>query len=93
MMKNKSVLLSLLCALLLVPLGCKKRETTRPLTGSSEPGEAKFDVCGLITKEQIEAIQGSPIKETKNSARSDGGFRVSQCFYTAESSADLSAWQ
>jgi hypothetical protein len=28
-------------------------------------------------------VQGSSIKETKSSARADGGFRVSQCFYTA----------
>ena len=28
-------------------------------------------------------IQGSPIKETKSSASSGTGFRVSQCFYTA----------
>jgi hypothetical protein len=60
----------------------EKRATTQPVT-RQESGQAKFDVCGLIKNEEIEAIQGAPIKETKSSARSDGAFRVSQCFYTA----------
>jgi hypothetical protein len=45
--------------------------------------QAKFDACTLIQKKEIEAAQGSPVKETKSSERVDGDFRVSQCFYTA----------
>ena len=45
-------------------------------------GQAKLDACSLIPKNEIEAVQGSPVKETKSSERSDGDFRVSQCFYT-----------
>ena len=72
------------CCLLLVLAGCKKRETPQPVPKASEKSnQAQIDVCGLLTKKEIEAIQGSPIKETKSSARSDGAFRVSQCFYTA----------
>jgi hypothetical protein len=37
----------------------------------------------LITLEEIQTVQASPFKEAKSSARSDAGFRVSQCFYTA----------
>jgi hypothetical protein len=75
---------ALVCCLLLVLAGCRKRETAQPVPISSqESNRAQIDVCGLLTKEEIEAIQGSPIKETKSSARSDGTFRVSQCFYTA----------
>jgi hypothetical protein len=37
----------------------------------------------LITLEEIQTVQASQFKEAKSSARSDGGFRVSQCFYTA----------
>jgi hypothetical protein len=37
----------------------------------------------LITLEEIQTVQASPFKETKSSARSDAGFRMSQCFYTA----------
>jgi hypothetical protein len=91
MMTNKSTLVSLLCCLLLFPVGCKKRETTRLVTSSSQPGDAKFDVCGLITKEEIQAVMGSPINETKSSANSGQGFRTLQCFYaTTEFSRSVS---
>ena len=43
---------------------------------------AKFDACALIVKKEIEPLQGT-IRESKNSERFDGDFRVSQCFYTA----------
>src|SRR5947207_6799998 len=78
------VFVSLLCFLPLSLAGCKKRETPPPVPRTSqESNQAQIDVCGLLTKEEIEAIQGSPIKETKSSAHSDAGFLVSQCFYTA----------
>ena len=77
------IFLYLLCSLLFALGACHKRTTAQPYrSASAEPVPAKFDVCGLITKEEIEAIEGSPVKETKSSARADGGFRVSQCFYT-----------
>jgi hypothetical protein len=80
-----------LCFLLLAVTGCKRSTTTQLSEGSpaaaspanQQSGEAYFDVCGLITKEEIKAVMGSPIKDTKSSGRSDGSFRVSQCFYTA----------
>lgn len=78
------IFVCLLCSLFLSLVGCHKRATTPPRSGAKqEPEPAKFDVCGLITNAEIEAVEGSPIKETKSSARADGGFRVSQCFYTA----------
>jgi hypothetical protein len=81
---RRKVFVSLLSSLLLTPAGCERRATTQSIsTASQESGQAKFDVCGLIEKEEIEAIQGSPIKETKSSALSQGDLRVSQCFYTA----------
>jgi hypothetical protein len=75
---------SVLVLLVLVLLGCKKHETPPPVPRSSEKSnQTQIDVCRLLTKEEIEAIQGSPIEETKSSALSDAAFRVSQCFYTA----------
>jgi hypothetical protein len=55
-------------------------------TASASPLQAppKFDACALITREEIEAIEGSPIIDVKSSENSDGEFRVSQCFYTAK---------
>jgi hypothetical protein len=41
------------------------------------------DACGLVSKEEVESVQGSPVNETKSSEHSDGVFLVSQCLYTA----------
>src|SRR5439155_5811780 len=65
-------LVLLLCCLLMTFPGCQKRETPPP---------SPRQVCTLITLDDIQAVQGSPFKEAKSSARSDAGFRVSQCFY------------
>jgi len=78
-----SVFLS--CSLIAVSAGCKKNEATQRVSSAKqESNQAEFDVCALITKQEIETIQRSHIKETKSSVRSDAGFRVSQCLYTAE---------
>ena len=70
---RRKVLVSLLCCLSLALAGCEKRAATQSITtASQESGQAKFDVCGLSKKAEIEAIQGSPIKETKSSARTFG---------------------
>lgn len=52
-----------------------------PTTNISEV-KPKTDACALLTSKEIEAIQGEPLKETKLSGRSEGGFVVSQCFFT-----------
>jgi hypothetical protein len=36
----------------------------------------------LLTKEEVEAVQGETIKETKLAGQSAGGFSISQCFFT-----------
>jgi hypothetical protein len=46
-----------------------------------EWGPAHFDVCGLIRKEEVEAIVQSPIEETKAVGGADGSLLISQCFY------------
>ena len=71
------VLILLSCSLLAVSAGCKKRESPKPIP------RTQADVCRLITTDEIGALQGSPVKEPKGSTRSENGFRVSQCFYTA----------
>lgn len=75
----------LCCSLIAVSAGCKKNEATQRVSSAEqESNQTGFDVCALITKQEIETIQGSRIKETKSSVRSDAGFRVSQCFYAAD---------
>jgi hypothetical protein len=81
---NKSGLVASFCFLLVAFVGCKKRETTQPTPRTSESSAAQFDACALLTKEEIQAVMGSPVKETKSSANSGQGYRMSQCFYTAE---------
>jgi len=58
---------------------CQKSKTTSVITK-----HPKIDVCGLITNDEVQSIQESPIKDAKASEQSDGSFRVGQCFYTAE---------
>lgn len=72
------VLVFFLGLVLLAFPGCKKQATSLLITSTK-----KIDACGLITKEEVQAIQGSAIKEAKGSVHADGAFRVSQCFYMA----------
>lgn len=44
--------------------------------------EGKVGVCDLLTSKDLQAVQGEALKETKPSARSEGGFMISQCFYS-----------
>ena len=93
---NRKAFVFLFCFVVAVFAACKKQATSSLTAGGpdatqtprapeerKESGLAKFDVCGLITKEEIQAVQGSPIKEIKGSEHA-GAFRVSQCVYVAE---------
>src|SRR6267143_1124463 len=51
-------------------------------TVASEASKSKLDACGLLTGKDLQLVQGEALKETKPSTRSDGGFIISQCFYT-----------
>jgi len=84
MLKNMSALIPVLCGLILTLAGCKKTATVESLPDSQASVPANFDACTLITKEEIQAVMGSPIKDTKASANSGQGYRISQCFYAAE---------
>ena len=95
---HKTVAAFSLCCLLPVLPGCEKPAVPRPPSDSQilvspsgnrtgpdtpNPESNQFDSCALMTKEEVEAIQQSAMQETKSSARPDGAFRLSQCFYTA----------
>ena len=80
-----NVVISLLCLALLVFASCEKRSSRQAVTEAKpEPAAAKFDACALLTGAEIEAVMGSPLKETKSSGAANEGMRVSQCFYTAQ---------
>jgi hypothetical protein len=86
------------CLILLAFGGCNKSSSSKLATQPSASPPAKpipsmppLDVCALLTKEEIQAVQGSPITDTKNSEVPGGVFLVGQCYYAAaESSKSVS---
>jgi len=46
------------------------------------------DACSLVSREEVESVQQTPVNDAKSSERSDGTFRISQCLYTAADSGD-----
>jgi hypothetical protein len=51
-------------------------------SSNAQQVKPKTDACALLTSKEIESVQGEPLKETKLSGTAEGGFVVSQCFYT-----------
>lgn len=71
-------ILAILLGLLLAISGCKKQ-------GSKAVGSnAKIDACTLLTGAEIEAVQGSPIVDTKGTTHPEAGLRNSQCYFAAK---------
>jgi hypothetical protein len=68
--------------LLLAATSCSKPKavdtTPKPL---SAPEKATTDVCGLLTTEDVEPVQGEPFKDTKPSEKSASGLLVEQCYF------------
>ena len=72
--------------LLAIPLmvavtGCQKSKTESASNQSNNP---RIDACSLITKDEVQKIQESPVQDVKPSENSDGSFRFSQCFYSTQ---------
>ena len=70
--------LSFAISLLLALSACQKSQT------SSVSQSGPIAACDLITNDEVQSIQGSPVKDVKPSEASDGKFRIAQCFYTTE---------
>jgi hypothetical protein len=51
------------------------------IPGAASVAKAKFDACSLLTSDEIKAVQGEPVKDTKPSDRTAGEFIVTQCYY------------
>lgn len=70
----RSLLLACVClSIAIISSGCTKREHAA----------ITRDACNLVSKEEVESVQQTPVKDAKSSERSDGTFRISQCLYTA----------
>jgi len=70
--------LSFAISLLLFLAACQKSKT------SSVSQSGPIAACDLITNDEVQSIQGSPVKDVKPSEASDGTFRIAQCFYATE---------
>src|SRR6266404_1005279 len=84
----------LVSLVVLVTAGCSKPKTAEransavpsatpaislaPPVSVASSGE---DACGLLTKEEVQAIQGEAFKDTKSSQKSSAGLIVSQCYF------------
>lgn len=66
------------------PVASVMQPSASPLlaTASSEAVKSKTDACALLTSAEIEAVQKEAVKETKLTRSSQGGFSISQCFFT-----------
>jgi hypothetical protein len=67
--------------------------TTNTIAGQPAPASAtngtnasgasrNVDACALLTSDDIKAVQGEAVKDTKPSRHDDASLQVSQCFYT-----------
>lgn len=91
-----AVLLSLSC---LMATSCSKPKTTdatdskthsSPTAASktqSTPAPSDY-ACTLLTREDIQAVQGETFKETKPSERSVAGLTTSQCYFELPTAAN-----
>lgn len=58
-------------------------QPSQPATiANAESNKSKIDACALLTSKEIESVQSEPLKETKPSEKFEGGFAVSQCYFT-----------
>jgi hypothetical protein len=52
-------------------------DNTAPATAGG-----RKDPCKLLTSGELQAVQGEALKDTKGTSRPEGGFFVSQCYFT-----------
>lgn len=63
------------------PSGPAQDRVGSSATPSPPAAAAAIDACALLTSEEIQSIQGEPIKEAKSTTQSTGGLVVSQCYF------------
>src|SRR5438270_11053082 len=81
--KTRRLVLVFLIGMLTMFASCQKSKMNSTSPPSKRP---KNDPCGLISAEEVQAIQGSPIKDVKPSEQSDGSYRIVQCVHHADTS-------
>ena len=61
-------------------LGDSAKPSPSQAATSASPAADDF-ACGLLTKEEIQTVQGEPFQNTKPSEHSSAGLLVSQCYF------------
>jgi len=68
--------------------GATANPATSPATPNTAALKAKIDTCNLLTSADLKEVQGEAVKEAQRSDRQDGGFIVSQCYYSLPTSSN-----
>lgn len=63
------------------PSGSPQTNASPQATTTQESDKGKIDACALLTSQEIESVQGEPLKETKGTGKSGPDFAVSQCYF------------
>jgi hypothetical protein len=58
-----------------------ERRTTSPAPTQASGDAPAFDACKLLSNEEIQAVQGEPVKATTPHGESANGLAISQCFF------------
>ena len=77
----------LVCLLGLAVANCSKPKTEDRANSPQANAETGAATCTLLTKEEIQAVQGETFKETKPSHKLAGGLSVSQCYFQLPTAA------
>ena len=86
MSKSPFLLLLFLSAAL---VGCSKQETASGVDSEGNEGSSgRLNVCALLTSEEIQSVQGEPLKEAKANDKSGGGLVVSECYFALPTTAN-----
>jgi hypothetical protein len=69
----------------LAAASCSKPKPVNSSQSSPTPpvsvADAAGDACTLLTKEEIQAVQGEPFKDTKPSQKIAAGLTIAQCYF------------
>lgn len=49
---------------------------------------AVIDACALLTREEIQAVQGEPTNEAKTNTKSNGALLISECYFALPTSSN-----
>jgi hypothetical protein len=70
------------------PNGASAANTAAAPANGANPAAAAganaYDVCALLTSDDIKAVQGEAVKESKPGARGGTDFAVNSCFYATQ---------